>query len=34
MQQFLDAFTKLQKATSSINMSVCLSVHMEQLGSY
>ena len=31
---FLDAFPKLWKANTSFLMSVCLSVHMEQLGSY
>jgi hypothetical protein len=31
---FLDAFAKLQKATISFAMSVCLSVRVEQIGSH
>ena len=31
-QEFIDAFAKLQKATTSFVRSVCLSVIMEQLG--
>jgi hypothetical protein len=33
-KQFLGAFTKWQKVTISLAVSVHLSVHMEQLGSH
>jgi len=33
-KQFLGTFAKLQKVTISFVLSVCLSVHMEQLHSH